>query len=181
MGSAARKLETMTLEEYEALPEEDRVEIINGFVYAMSSPTVRHQRISMKLSTDIYRYIDSKKGHCEVFSAPFDVKLKDKPLTIVQPDIVIVCDPKKTENGKRCEGAPDWVIEIVSPSSREHDYLTKLSLYKEAAVREFWIVDPDQEQVITYMLEEERFEVKIYHFGDEILVGIYEDLKVVIE
>lgn len=181
MDSAARVLETMTMEDYEALPEERRVEIIRGIVYDMSAPTVRHQQILGDLFLSIGGFLKSKQARCRVFPAPFDVKLKNKPLTIVQPDIVVVCDPKKLENGKRCEGAPDWVIEIVSPSHREHDFLTKLNLYQEAGVREYWIVDPEQEKVFVYSMGADAFKMWCYAFGEEIPTGLYDDLILTVE
>lgn len=106
--------ESLTLEQYEALPEDLRVEVFDGVVYDMASPSQEHQTISMELSTVLNTYIRGKKGSCRVFHAPFDVKLSEQPLTIVQPDLMIVCDKDKLD-GKRCNGAPDFIIEIVSP------------------------------------------------------------------
>ena len=131
--------ETITLEKYEALPEEKRIEVFEGIIYDMASPSQIHQSLSMQLSTAINSYILRKKGSCSVFSAPFDVKLFDKPLTIVQPDIMIICDKNKLD-GKRCNGAPDFIIEIVSPGNPADDYIRKLYYYKNAGVREYWIV-----------------------------------------
>lgn len=106
--------EVITLEQYEALPDEKRMEVFDGIVYDMASPSQIHQSISMQLSTVINNYILRKKGPCSIFSAPFDVKLSDSPLIIVQPDIMVVCDKNKLDE-KRCNGAPDFIIEIVSP------------------------------------------------------------------
>ena len=105
----------ITIEQYEALPEDERAEIFDGVIYNMSSPSQSHHTISMELSTILNTYIKSKHGPCRVFHAPFDVKLNDNPLTIVQPDIMVVCDKNKLD-GKRCNGAPDFIIEIVSPA-----------------------------------------------------------------
>ncbi len=115
--------EIITLEQYEALPEEKRAEVFDGVIYDMASPSQDHQTISIELSTIINTYIKSKKGSCRVFNAPFDVKLSDHPLTIVQPDIMVICDKNKLD-GKRCNGSPDFIIEIVSPSNPSDDYLT---------------------------------------------------------
>ena len=104
--------EAITLEQYEALPEETRAEVFDGMIYDMASPSQIHQSISMQLSTVINNYILHKKGSCSIFSAPFDVKLSDDPLIIVQPDIMVICDQSKLD-GKRCNGAPDFIIEIV--------------------------------------------------------------------
>ncbi len=166
--------ETITLEQYEALPENRRVEVFDGVVYDMASPLQIHQTLSMELSNILYNYIKNKKESCQVFSAPFDVKLSDKPLTIVQPDIMIICDKDKLD-GKRCNGAPDWIIEIVSPGSRRMDYYTKLSLYRSANVREYWIVDPMKQTTLVYDMEHDSAPA-IYSFTDRINVNIYDDL-----
>ena len=124
-----------TIEEYETLPEDARAEIFDGQIYSMASPSQEHQTISTELTTIINSYIKNSKGSCKVFHAPFDVKLSDKPLTIVQPDLMIVCDKNKLD-GKRCNGAPDFIIEIISPGNPSDDYIRKLYYYKNAGVRE---------------------------------------------
>ena len=125
MPALQQEFQVITLEQYEALPEEKRVEVFDGVIYDMSSPSQIHQTISMELSNIIYNYLKSKEGTCQVFSAPFDVKLSDNPLTIIQPDIMIICDKNKLD-GKRCNGAPDFIIEIVSPGNPTDDYVRKL-------------------------------------------------------
>ena len=110
-----------------------------------------------------------------VFHAPFDVKLFDRPLTIVQPDLMIVCDKNKLD-GKRCNGAPDFIIEIISPGNPSDDYIRKLYYYKNAGVREYWIVDPRTRKVIVYYLEQSDFGMEAYTFEDRIKVNIYDDL-----
>ena len=126
MSALQPQPETITIEQYETLPADRRVEIFDGVVYNMSSPSQIHQAISMELSNIIYNYIKSRRGLCQLFSAPFDVKLSDTPLTIVQPDIMVICDKNKLD-GKRCNGAPDFIIEIVSPGNQADDYIRKLS------------------------------------------------------
>ena len=123
------QVEKMTLEQYELLPAEQRVEVFDGVVYNMASLSQTHQALSLQLSTAINTYILRKKGSCRVFTAPFDVKLSDQPLTMVQPDIMIICDKDKLDQ-KRCNGAPDFIIEIVSPSTSSDDYIRKLYYYK---------------------------------------------------
>ena len=108
----------MTLEQYEHLPEDLRVEIFEGLAYDMASPSQLHQTILTEILVLLRNYIRKKGGNCQVFPAPFDVKLNDAPLTIVQPDIMVICDNNKLD-GKRCNGAPDFVIEIVSPNIRQ--------------------------------------------------------------
>ena len=104
-----KEIEIITLKEYESLPSDERVEVFDGFAYNMASPSIIHQTISMELSTVINNYIKGKNGAFRVFSAPIDVKLSDEPLTIVQPDIMILYDQSKLA-GKRCNGAPDFII-----------------------------------------------------------------------
>ena len=168
--------EIITLEQYEALPENRRVEVFDDVVYDMSSPSQIHQTLSMELSNTIYNYIKSKKGSCQVFSAPFDVKLSDKPLTIVQPDIMVICDKNKLD-GKRCNGAPDFIIEIVSPGNPADDYIRKLYYYKNAGVREYWIVDPRRKTVTVNYFESNIVSVQ-YPFDSIIKVNIYDDLYI---
>ena len=158
--------ETITLEQYEALPEEKRIEVFDGIIYDMASPSQIHQSLSMQLSTAINNYLLRKKGPCSVFSVPFDVKLSDKPLTIVQPYIMIICDKNKLD-GKRCNGAPDFIIEIVSPGNPADDYIRKLYYYKNADVREYWIVDPENNSVQVFLQDGSSF-LKIHEdYGRE--------------
>ncbi len=165
-----------TLEEYETLPEDTRAEVFDGVIYNMSSPSEIHQTISTELTTILNTYIRSKKGSCRVFHAPFDVKLNDTPLTIVQPDLMIVCDKDKLD-GKRCNGAPDFIIEIVSPGNPADDYIRKLYYYKNAGVREYWIVDPRRKIVTVNYFEGNTLNVQ-YSFDSTIKVNIYEDLYI---
>ena len=166
--------EIITLDQYEVLPEDKRAEVFDGVVYDMSSPSQIHQTLSMELSNIIYNYVKNKKGSCQVFSAPFDVKLSDKPLTIVQPDIMVICDKDKLD-GKRCNGAPDFIIEIVSPNNPADDYIRKLYYYKNAGVREYWIVDFRRKTVIVNYFEGNMLDIH-YSFDSTIKVNIYDDL-----
>ena len=165
-----------TLEEYEALPADTRAEVFDGQIYYMSSPSQIHQAISMQLSTALNNYILSKKGNCNIFSAPFDVKLSDRPLTIVQPDIMIICDKDKLD-GKRCNGAPDFIIEIVSSGNPSDDYIRKLYYYKNYGVREYWIVDSKRRTVTVNYFEGDILSVA-YSFASTIKVNIYDDLYI---
>ena len=129
----------------------------------------------MFLSKTIANYIDSKKGPCKVYPAPFAVKLfSEDDKNVVEPDISVICDPNKlTDRG--CTGAPDWVTEIVSPGNPGHDYIRKLNLYADAGVKEYWIIDPDKKRIFVYFLEK-AFEVETYTLLDKIKVNIYDDL-----
>ena len=171
---ALQQLDPITLKQYEELPEDQRAEVFEGIVYDMASPSQEHQTISMELSTLINTYIKERNGSCRVFHAPFDVKLSDKPLTIVQPDIMVICDKNKLD-GKRCNGAPDFVIEIVSPGNPADDYIRKLYYYKNAGVREYWIVDPRRKTVTINYFENNMLNIQ-YCFDSVIKVNIYEDL-----
>jgi Uma2 family endonuclease len=166
--------ETITLEQYEALPEEKRAEVFDGIVYDMSSPSQIHQSISIQLATIINNYIIRRKSPCSIFSAPFDVKLSDNPLTIVQPDIMVICDKNKLD-GKRCNGAPDFIIEIVSPGNPADDYIRKLYYYKNYGVREYWITDPRRKTVTVNYFEGNIVSVQ-YPFDSIIKVSICDDL-----
>lgn len=168
--------ETITLEQYESLPDEKRVEVFDGVVYDMASPSQIHQSISMQLSTIINNYILRKKGPCSIFSAPFDVKLSDTPLIMVQPDIMVVCDKDKLDE-KRCNGAPDFIIEIVSPNNPSDDYIRKLYYYKNYGVREYWIVDPRRKIITVNYFEGNIISVQ-YPFDSTIKVNIYDDLLI---
>lgn len=168
--------EPITLKQYEELPESRRVEVFDGIAYDMASPSQIHQMLSMELSNILYNYVKNKKGACQVFSAPFDVKLSDKPLTIVQPDIMVICDKDKLD-GMRCNGAPDFIIEIVSPGNPSDDYIRKLYYYKNAGVREYWIVDPRRKTVTVNYFEGNIVSVP-YPFDSIIKVNIYDDLYI---
>lgn len=167
-----------TEEDYYNLPENVRAELIEGkLIYNQAAPSRIHQAILMELSGTIRDYLKSKSGTCRVYPAPFAVKLMENRKTIVEPDISVICDKSKlTDRG--CTGAPDWIIEIVSPSNSSHDYILKLNLYANAGVREYWIVDPYRERIFVYRLEQEHFEVETYTFHDCIPAGIYADLQI---
>ena len=168
--------ELITLEQYENLPENKRVEIFDGAVFDMASPSQIHQTILLELSSMLNSYVKQKNGECKVFPAPFDVKLSDKPLIIVQPDSMIVCDKNKLD-GKRCNGAPDFIIEIVSPSNPEDDYIKKLYYYKNYHVREYWIVDPKRKTVTVNYFDGSIISLT-YPFNSIIKVNIYNDIYV---
>jgi Uma2 family endonuclease len=137
-------------------PDDERAELINGEIFLMApAPSRAHQGISMELSRQFANYLEGKK--CKAYHAPFDVRLfeqeGDNPEdvdTVVEPDITIVCDLSKLDD-RGCKGAPDMVVEILSPSTQRHDRLVKLGLYQRAGVREYWIVDPDSSTVQVFL------------------------------
>lgn len=168
-----------TEEDYEHLPEEIRAELIDGRFYDMASPSRIHQEILGELHLLIGSYIKSKDGSCRVYPAPFAVKLSHARTrdTIVEPDISVICDAGKlTDRG--CSGAPDWIIEIISPSNPGHDYIRKLNLYADAGVREYWIIDPTVWETAVYWLEDGTFRAHSYTFRDTVKVNIFEDFSI---
>lgn len=170
------KQRTYTIEDIYALPEGERAELIDGQIYYMAPPTRTHQRIVLSLSRKIADYIDSNKGMCEVNVSPFAVYLNADDKKYLEPDVFVVCDKDKLDD-KGCHGAPDWVIEVVSPGSREMDYYIKLALYKESGVRLYWLVDAERQTIVVYDLENEAIPA-LYHFGDSVPVGIYSHLEI---
>lgn len=172
----ARAINSYTEDDYYNLPESVRAELIDGQFYLMAAPGRLHQRISSELYTTINNYIKSNKGKCEAYYAPFAVKLFDDRKNIVEPDISVICDRDKLTD-KGCTGAPDWIIEIVSPGNPGHDYVKKLNLYMDAGVREYWIVDPQMRRILVYLFGE-GVDVRQYTFEDTVQVGIYDDLSV---
>ena len=176
MPALQKSSDLMNLEQYENLPEDSQIEVFDGIIYNMASPSEDHQTISMELSTTINNYIHSKKGGCKIIHAPFDVILSNDPLTVVQPDIMVVCDKDKLD-GKRCNGAPDFIIEIVSPGNPADDYIRKLYYYQNAGVKEYWIVDPRRKTVTVNYFEKNLLNIQ-YSFDSIIKVNIYEDLYI---
>lgn len=160
-----------TIDDIYALPEGERAELLDGEIYYMDPPSRTHQKISWKLHQSIANYIDDKDGKCEVYAAPFAVFLNKDDVNYVEPDISVICDTSKLDE-KGCHGAPDWIIEIVSPSSKQMDYYKKLFKYRTARVREYWVVDSERELVTIYDFEKDSMEE--YSFDKDIPVGIYE-------
>ena len=167
--------EDYTVEDIYALPEGTRAEPIDGQIYYMAPPSRRHQNLLFSISRVIADYIDQKGGSCEVDIAPFAVFLNENDKNYVEPDIAVICDTSKL-NDRGCSGAPDWIIEIVSPASRKMDYFTKLFKYRTAGVREYWIVDPVKNLILIYNFDTSDSEQ--YTFTDTIKAGIYEDLYI---
>ena len=155
-GSAAvnKKQGEYTVEDYYALPDDRRVELIDGVIYDMSAPTFVHQHILSKTFITISDYIRSKDGECMPMFAPVDVRLDCDDSTMVQPDIMILCDKSKI-----CKwgimGAPDFCMEITSETTSRKDYIKKLQKYTDAGVKEYWILDPVHKMLITYCWKDE--------------------------
>lgn len=165
-----------TIDDIYALPDGQRAELIDGQMYMMAPPIRIHQKLISQFTKVIGNYIDAKHGTCEVYPAPFAVFLNGDDLNYVEPDISVICDKGKL-NDKGCNGAPDWVIEIVSPSTSRIDYGVKLFKYRSAGVREYWIVNPLKKAVTVFDLEKEE-KSNQYDFDDTISSCIYEDLTI---
>ncbi len=173
-----------TYADYLTWLDDKRRELINGFVKMMTpAPAMRHQRISRKISGELYIYFKNKK--CELFTAPFDVRLIEKDKTndkeiinVVQPDISVICDLSKLDD-RGCLGAPDLTIEILSPSSSKTDLKDKYQLYEEFGVKEYWIVYPDTQVIYQYVLEKGKYMQKgIFVQDEKITAHIFPDLVI---
>lgn len=162
-----------TIKDIYALPEGQRAELIDGDMHMMSPPGLMHQRLVSELHIKIGNYIKSNQGDCSIFPAPFAVFLNADNHTYVEPDLSIICDKDKLDD-KGCNGAPDWVIEVTSPSTQNRDYLVKLFRYRDAGVREYWIVNPMRQTVQTYFFENEDRGFGEFSFDEDIPVRIYE-------
>jgi len=164
---------------------DERVELIRGWISRMSpAPLVTHQRILIRLSYQIEGYLLNKI--CEIFVAPFDVRLTNKRksvpykliTSVVQPDLCIICDPKKLDK-RGCIGAPDLVIEILSPGNSKKEMKEKFSLYEENGVREYWIVDPEHLMIQVFDLKEDKFAWRSNYVKEDMIpVGIFEDFSI---
>ena len=168
---STKKQGEYTLEDYLAIPDERRVELIDGVIYDMSSPLGHHQIIAGQIHFHLVSYISGKGGPCIPFIAPVDVQLDCDDKTIVQPDVMILCDRSKY-TPQRIVGAPDFVVEVFSKSTRKKDMFIKLNKYRSAGVREYWMVDPDKKTVMAYHFENDD-DLSVYKFRDKVPVGIY--------
>ena len=169
--------QSYTIDDIFALPDGQRAELIDGQIYDMAPPTATHQFILFELSLTIGSFIKNNNGSCQVALAPFAVFLNDDSYNYVEPDLSVICNPSILDE-KGCHGAPDWVIEVVSPATQSKDYGIKLFKYRMAGVREYWIINPLKGIVNVYDFENESG-TGLYSFDDEIPVCIYPDLSIV--
>jgi Uma2 family endonuclease len=184
MSTLAYKLEEIyTYADYLFWDESDRYEIIDGIAYAMASPTARHQGISSEIHGAIWEFLKGKP--CKVFAAPFDVRLfpeeDGSDTTVVQPDILVVSDSAKLADGKACKGAPDLIVEILSASSVIMDRKVKAEKYREAGVKEYWIVDADSLNVLVNLLGDGRYAAALHNdcVRSSVLPGMEIDLNTI--
>ena len=162
-----------TLEEYYSMPEDWRGELIDGVLYDMTSPLIKHQLIAGYIFHLFFSHVRQKKGACLPMIAPVDVQLDCDNKTMVEPDVLIVCDRGKIKNGCRVFGAPDFVLEVLSPSTRKKDISVKTNKYVNAGVREYWIVDPEEKHVTVILTGEEENDVRIKHYTFEEKVPVH--------
>ncbi|MDI6916038.1 MAG: Uma2 family endonuclease [Desulfitobacteriaceae bacterium] len=176
--------EKYTYADYLTWPEDERWEIIDGVAYMQAAPTPTHQEILMELARQIANYLTGKP--CKVYPAPFCVRLtkdderKNEGITkVVEPDITVVCDKSKIDE-KGCNGAPDMIIEIISPSSTKRDRFIKFNAYEKAGIKEYWIVEPDVKIVSVFVLQHNGSygRQNVYSEEDRIQVNLFPDLTI---
>lgn len=166
----AKKQGEYTLEDYYQIPDDQRVELIDGVIYDMAAPTSIHQIIAGHFHAQLLNYVSSKKGKCVPMISPLDVQLNCDNKTMVQPDVVVVCDRDKII--KRCVyGAPDLVVEVLSPYTKKKDMTLKMHKYADAGVKEYWLVDPEKKKIIVYDFINDDY--SIYGFDSIIPVAIW--------
>lgn len=184
MGQALRKsTAAFTYADYCAWPDDERWELIDGEAYAMAAPSCAHQAAVGELFVQISLFLRGKP--CRPFIAPFDVRLPDRQeaddqiTTVVQPDISVICDPDKLDE-RGCRGAPDWVIEVLSPSTAAKDQIEKRDIYERVGVREFWLVHPADHVVTIYTLDAERRYGKpaIHATTGQLAAGLFPELLI---
>ena len=166
-----------TVSDYYAWPEEERIELIDGVIYDMAAPDWNHQDIAGEIFYVLKSYVKKNKGKCVVGIAPIDVQLDCDDKTMVQPDVLVVCQRDRLTS-RNVFGAPDMVVEVLSKSTRKKDMSLKLHKYSNAGVREYWIVDPKNKIILVYDLENDM-EVTIYSFQDKVPVKIFHNECVV--
>lgn len=162
-----------TIEDYFAWPEDERIELIDGVIYDMAAPTSLHQLIAGRVYTRFSNHIEKNNGKCIALISPADVQISKDDKTIVQPDVMILCDKKLFKMG-RIYGAPDLIVEILSPSTRKKDMTIKLKKYTDSGVREYWIVDPRNKRIIAHDLEHGDA-VTLYGFEEKVPVRIFDN------
>ncbi|MCL1917385.1 MAG: Uma2 family endonuclease [Peptococcaceae bacterium] len=170
----------LTYADYAGWDDSVRYELIEGMAYMMTAPSWIHQSISMSLATQIHNFLHGKP--CKVFAAPFDVRLNadGNDDTVVQPDLVVICDRSKL-SGSGCLGAPDMVVEILSPSNARYDILVKFQQYQKAGVREYWIVDPERRVLSVHVMENGKYFSNTYGDTDIVPVHILEGCQITMQ
>ena len=183
MGALPKEERRFIYAEYKEweLKEGERFELIYGEAFAMAGPNTKHQAILMELSSQFHTFLRDKS--CRVFPAPYDVRLfyreDESDNTVVQPDIIVICDKDKI-GPEGCRGAPDLVVEILSPSNTAIEMERKLKLYRQAGVREYWIVDPENNGLTVYCFNNGAIITSVYGSDDTVPVAILPDLRILL-
>ena len=183
MGLAQRDLEYHSYADYCSWPDDVRYELIDGVAYAMGPAPLRvHQKVLLELGYQVRGALEGKP--CEVYLAPFDVRLPkadeadDLIDTVVQPDLSVICDPAKLDR-RGCRGAPDWVVEVLSRATARHDQMVKRRVYERAGVKELWLVHPVDRIVLIYRLDAERYGAPdVFELKDSLPVGVLPDIVI---
>jgi Uma2 family endonuclease len=184
MGALPKDKRLFTYSDYKEweLNEGERYELIYGEAFAMAGANTKHQIISRELFGQFYNYLRGKP--CQVFHPPYDVRLfyeeDESDDTVVQPDIVIICDKNKI-GPEGCRGAPDLVIEILSPSNTAIEMGRKFELYRQAGVREYWVVDPENNRITAYCFKDGEILTGIYGSAGTAGVSVFPDLKIALD
>ncbi|MCR5475239.1 MAG: Uma2 family endonuclease [Lachnospiraceae bacterium] len=179
-SNALKRPDLATINELHLLGEGRNYELLDGHIIYNETPSHTHQRIVRSLGKIIDSYIETNDGNCEVFDTGFNVRLNEDDYTLVIPDLFVLCDKSKLTEAAVL-GAPEWVIEVVSRSTRSYDYKEKMHKYMSAGVKEYWVVDPDKNRVVAFT-EGEPMQISMYGPGEIIPVHIYDgDLKIAIE
>lgn len=175
MDNLAYETKKYTYEDLLGIDDGNRYELIDGQLYLMSSPTTQHQEIVGAIYAQLYSYLIGKK--CKVFVSPLDVCLSGvrnpkKEYNVLEPDVMVVCDESKISD-KGIEGAPDIIVEVISPSSRKHDTFVKFNLYQYYGVKEYWIIDSEAEVIYQYILNEKNIYTlpKTYEITEDVKVN----------
>ena len=162
-----------TLDDYYALPDDKRAELIDGVIYDMTAPLVIHQCIIGEIFTQLKNYVRQNRGSCIPMMSPIDVRLDRDDKTMVQPDVLVLCNREQIDL-RRLEGAPDFIVEVLSPSTKKKDALIKFHKYADAGVREYWMVDPDKKRIMAYRFLNDDFCPSIYSFADKVPVAVFD-------
>jgi Uma2 family endonuclease len=166
---------------------QERLELIRGWIFPMSAPNRRHQQISWNITTSFVDYF--RKAPCKVYFAPFDVRLPRKPTpdnakveTVLQPDLCVICDLNKLDD-KGCMGAPDLIVEILSPGNTKKEMKQKFDVYQESGVREYWLIQPDDRNVFQYVLNDEGIYIGLHPLTDEdeLVSRVFPDFRINLE
>jgi Uma2 family endonuclease len=175
---------TYTYSDYLLWQFSERVELIKGYIRQMSpAPSRNHQQLTVNITIKLDHYFHNKP--CRYYPAPFDVRLpiksEKKDTTVVQPDFCVICDEKKLDE-KGCNGAPDLIVEIISPNNSKHDIHTKFNLYLEAGVKEYWLIEPADRMILIYSLKNgEYIGQKPLVEGENIKSPLFPELNIAIE